>query len=192
MSTIKATYLQHPSASSPNLTLASDGSVSGGAGLGGLVHVHTENFSSISSVSIDNCFSDSYENYFISLTATSTNSTSSADIRLRSGGTDDSSTSYNWEYLAATSTTVSAGNTNQAQYTVLSMGTTKAATSCIIFGPKLSDRTIFTSNQFSRTVPSVAFTYCQHTVSSPYDGMTLSCSAGTMTGSLRIYGYANS
>jgi hypothetical protein len=83
MSTLKLNYLQHPSSSTTNITLASTGAVAvngamTGAGLdlitptsiaysGGSASVSggAVTFSAASTVSVNNCFSSTYDNYRI-------------------------------------------------------------------------------------------------------------------------------
>lgn len=199
MSTIKATYLQHPSSSSANLTLASDGTVSGGSGLGGLVHIATETFSAVSSVSIDNVFSSTYDNYrIVARHVTNNSGMQTMNIRLRSGGVDETSNLY---YMAriywlnsSTSAAAVAGWPDTKFSTFTLSGNKTSHTSADIFSPNKAEFTAFsivtgaqggTTNQFS-------VAQGQHEVNTQADGFTITTSTGSVTGSLSVYGYRNS
>lgn len=193
MSTIKTTNLQHPSAASPNLVLAADGSVSGGAGLGGLVHTNTTTFTTQSSVSINNCFSSTYDNYAIKLNILSTGSFLA--FRLRVGGTDATGANYNRQRLSAISTTVSAagvgGETsfdNQIQ-----LSTVSSAADISIFRPAVALPTgLIVIDSSTQSTVQMQITASNHTLSTAYDGITFYPNTGTITGTIRIYGYKNS
>lgn len=193
MSTIKTTYLQHPSSSSPNLTLASDGSVSGGAGLGGLVHIATESFSGVSSVSLDNVFTSTYDNYRIVVAADFAAGT--AYLRLRISGTDKSSSTY--RRTLASYSTAGAGPVVEAAnsatgVTLTFTGATTAKTTVDVFSPYINGKTWFSfqgaadgSNQ------NVVHGAGDQTETIQCDGFTL-LNTANFTGSLSVYGYANS
>ena len=194
MSTIKATNIQHPSAASPNLVLASDGSVSGGAGLGGLVHLHTESFSAVSSVSIDNVFSSTYDNYLIS-TQYDTSGSVTLRVRFRASGTDNSTaSSYVTQSLQAAGSSVSAGQTSQDYGNMaFGFGTQHNGSHVSVYGPFLAQPTALRSvSAMDYTGAIIEDTALTHNQSVSYDGLTVYLPSGTFTGSLSIYGYANS
>jgi hypothetical protein len=194
MSTIKATHLQHPSSVSPNLTLASDGTVSGGAGLGGLVHLHTETFSGQSSVSIDDVFSATYQNYRL-VFAYSLSSNNDGDFRLRVGGSDDStSNAYIRQRLTASSTTVAGTRSTTTAWNVWQGNVTRNnAAAFDIFRPFDAATTAIQSTITSSDTGAYFAAYVgTHTQATSYDGFTIYVGSGTITGTLRIYGYANS
>ena len=196
MSTIKTTYLQHPSSSSPNLTLASDGSVSGGAGLGGLVHIHTETFSAVSSVSIDNVFSAEYDSYLFSMAPIGT-ARSALRLRFRSSGSDDTNAAYQGQYMSYESTTAyAARETNNTNSRIGAVDTSITPFEVKVFSPFLTQRTVGISqlglaaaNASSNSVAVESFGFSGTT---SFDGFTLFPGSGTITGTIRIYGYANS
>lgn len=196
MSTIKATYLQHPSSSSANLTLASDGTVSGGSGLGGLVHIATETFSAVSSVSVDGVFTAEYENYQIILSPFQISSLDETRLRLRSSGTDDSSTNY---YVQQISGSGSSANASQriSQTSLDLFAATASPTQwhrIHVFQPQTSNATSFEFTHLrGTTAPIVYLGAGVHDVSASFDGFSLiPDSPDTITGTIRVYGYANS
>ena len=194
MSTIKTTYLQHPSASSPNLTLASDGTVSGGAGLGGLVHIATESFSGVSSVSLDNVFSADYRNYKLFM-----NLQSSASVyfylRFRSAGTDNTSTNYNDQRIDANNTVVSAQRQNAVDKARIFYQSPDEGGGLIVefLDPQLPRATGFRVVSISTYADAYIYdTAGSFSATNSFDGFSIFGASGTMTGSAAIYGYANS
>lgn len=61
----------------------------------GLVHINTTTFSGVTSFSVNDVFSTTYDNYGIWLDATSTNY-ETLTMRMRASGTDNSSSNYRW------------------------------------------------------------------------------------------------
>jgi len=194
MSTLKTTYLQHPSSGSPNLTLAADGSVSGGAGLGGLVHIHTEEFTAVSSVSIDDVFDATYDNYLLFISGTTTGAPGTdMRIRMRSLGSDNSSSTYygGCSYLN-TSTIGFQGGLNGATSGYLGdirdvQGYAQITRMMRPF------ESVFTSIIYdSETYDNRFLGYNCHNVAASFDGFTIYPSSGAITGSIAIYGYRKS
>lgn len=196
MSTLKTTNIQHPSAGSPNLVLAADGSVSGGAGLGGLVHIHTEEFTAVSSVSIDDVFTTEYDTYKITFFPTSYSGTSThMSLRLRLSGVDNSGANYNTNrfYWSGTSTIAESNPAGSDNFSIGSIdsgyldrcfiettlhrpmsASSKAYISRSVWGANGSDNHGFLNS------------------SAGHDGMTVFPeSGGTFSGTIRVYGYAN-
>jgi hypothetical protein len=196
MSTIKATHIQHPSAASPNFTLASDGTVSGGAGLGGLVHIHTETFASVSSVSIDDVFDATYDNYRVMIFF---NNTGSADtnFRWRASGVDNATTSSYITTRFRVQDTTLQGN-RYADNKAVSVGVSRpqvAGLSIDIIHPFQSVATTFMAHAMDNGGGTQADLYLYsgyHNQLSSYDGFSFFPNGGLLTGSLSVYGYANS
>jgi hypothetical protein len=196
MSTIKATHIQHPSAASPNLTLASDGTVSGGAGLGGLVHIHTESFSGVSSVSLDNVFTADYENYKMIVRVNAVASATLLNMRFRSGGVDATGTNYNSQELQVNATTLNGTRTNNTtQQVIMNLRTDLMGQQRFVelYQPALP----LGSNYFITGYDPYAggllkITNGTYSTAASQDGLTLYPSVGTVDGTVSVYGYANS
>lgn len=160
----------------------------------GLVHVNTTTFTTQSSVSVNNCFTSTYENYQIKLNILgSTNQ--DVSLRLRLSGTDATGANYNRQRLSAISTTVAAagvgGETSFANQ--IKTSTVSSAVDISIFRPAAALPTglIVLDSSTDGTV-SLIFTVSNHTLSTAYDGFTFYPSTGTITGTIRVYGYKNS
>ena len=208
MSTIKTTNLQHPSSASPNLVLAADGSVSGGAGLGGLVLVSPTSiansggtatatggevsFSGVTSVSLNGVFSSTYENYVIVLRALGSVEYTGR-VRLRAAGTDNTTANgYIVQAVRGISTAATAfNNTNNLWDNIFYGDATAAVAEYAFYRPNVAATTFFTGNFFGRT-DYVATVGGYHTQATAYDGITFIASTGNITGTVRVYGYKNS
>jgi hypothetical protein len=191
MSTIAVTNVKHPSAVDPALVLDASGGVNV-AGMG-LVHIATESFSAVSSVSMNNVFTNSYQNYLIK--ATFTGSTSGEfGVRLRASGTDASGNNYNFQRSDATGTTL-VGSRATSQSKWFNLGLTATGLVWVdmnLYRPQEAVATAFSAisgRDVSSSVDS-AINVGGHTLTNSYDGMTL-LFVQNATGVVRIYGYAN-
>jgi hypothetical protein len=196
MSTLKTTNIQHPSAGSPNLVLAADGSVSGGAGLGGLVHIHTESFSAASAVIFDNVFSSEYENYAVIAHAITASGETDAYFRLRASGSNASGSNYAFFNQASgvNGTNYNQSNALTSRLVPGRIGPNGTSSLFInIFRPYIAAQTTFQSQNVAigTTTVFVQSGGGLHDLSTAYDGFYFYPASSTITGTLRIYGYAN-
>jgi cytochrome c biogenesis protein CcdA len=153
----------------------------------GLVYVTSTTVgSAVSSVTVSNCFSTTYDNYRITYAGgTATN----ADfIRLTLSGGSGTSYAYGAtfiQYSNTTNTTVSAGDT-AARVGV--MGMTRWGMVIDIYSPFLSTQTNFTSQTSSDQYSWSGGGYNSTSASST--GFTLTPAAGTITGGIiTVMGY---
>lgn len=204
MSTLRTINLQHPTASTANITLSNtggialNGSVSGGgmdlitptSVVGATFNGGLISFTAASAVSVNGCFSSIYENYMISVTHT-VGADTDLNIRLRLAGTDASAASY------ITIIIESAGTMNTGRLTAQTATRVGPArngsrmySSGLIFAPALATATGF---QMATTSDPVGNTiYGTFGAATAYDGFTVYPGSSTTTGSLRIYGMRNS
>ena len=198
MSTLKTTNIQHPSAGSPNLVLAADGSVSGGADLSsGLKHVSTSNFSGVSSVALDSVFSSSPSVYLLVINSQGTLSTTTyLSFNMRSSGTPlNSSNSY--QFLGIYGTT-SAGPNRDYQLNTFgvlgNIGNVSGQAVVWITLPASSNYPILFSQMFGTgTSATVTGNYNTRIVNpGSYDGIQFQPASGTMSGTYRLYKLQNS
>jgi hypothetical protein len=158
----------------------------------GLVLINTTAFSAVSSQSINNVFSTTYESYKILLRIDSASATGAINMRMRVAGSDLTTGTYNYPYMfqrasfisgrAAAATSlyiVESGNTT-SQYTVADV---------TIHGPFLTERTKLTTNafEFNDNAIDVVGGEVADTVS--YTGFTVFPGSGTITGSVSVYGF---
>ena len=193
MSTIKTTNIGHPSAGSPNLTLAADGGITfnGSVSGGGLDLITTQSFSSASSVSINNCFSNQYLNYKIIVSNISASTLMNFNYRLRSSSIDSSTGYYyasQYAFFASSSSGQNNGN-NISQFYGIYTNSTAGSGGMVIEmqNPFATAHTSVQSQQINYDVFLRSGGY--HGVSSSYDGITFFASTGTVSGNIHIYGY---
>jgi hypothetical protein len=209
MSTLKTTNLQHPSAGSPAIVLDADGdatyagvhdfsaaTVTGAPQ--GLTHINTTTFSAVSSVSLDNVFTSTYANYKVMTHITAISSDGTLQMKLRVSSSDNSVNYYtalggsnqSGSYYAHAQ-----ANASLVLFGKLDTGAPLTATTLDIYSPQLSVRTAgtMTNTYFdnSSTFVGVAGGF-GHDNTGSFDGLTVSASAGNITGTIRIYGYKNS
>jgi hypothetical protein len=169
---------------------------SSGGVRGDLQFITSASGSAVSSISINNCFSASFSHYLVMRDLLGSSNQSSQQIRLRASSTDDSGANYRHQYVYADSTTVaSARATAQTSWY---WGVGNAETTSIGFSrtwisnPFEAVRaTAWNDMSFAATatigIQSAVF---EHDTASSYDGFTVIPSAGTITGTIYVYGLA--
>jgi hypothetical protein len=158
----------------------------------GLTLITTASPSSSATTNINNCFSATYQNYVILMSVTGTTD-ANISMRLRASGTD-SSTNYTVQNLTCVGAVVTA--TRDASATSWIGGFQRAS------GRSFS--TINVSNPFAAAASSVLVTSQDpsggasqfheagaHSTATSYDGITFFVTAGSITGSIRVYGVQN-
>ena len=207
MSTIAVTNVKHPSAVDPAIVLDADGDVtyagvhdfSAATVTGapqGLVHVATQSFSAVSSVSLNGVFSATYDSYFLTIDFT-TSAGATLNMRFRVSGSDDSSANYGYVVLR-TSSLGSAFDLRSENRTQTSAVLTQSTGAGINFNAISTITKPFASSVTGGIV------YLLNNVgnlerggfgfnnSTSFDGFTIFPGSGTITGTLRVYGYQNS
>jgi hypothetical protein len=167
------------------------------AGGGDVVKVASGSFSAASTVSVDNCFSSSYDYYKIFFDLSS-GTTSNFDIRLRVGGVDNSTSNYNYQFFYGAGTTNTAGR--DSSQTGIRVGTTFSGgeinySEITVFNPFKAEITGFITQCASRNLSAASACEAQifngsHCVASSFDGFTI-LNGGSKTGKYRVYGYKN-
>ena len=166
----------------------------GPASAGGLTLIATSSPSAQGSVSFNSVFSATYDNYLIVMRL-ARSATGDINIRYRASGTDATGANYNTQHLYGSSGTAGANNTT-AQTTASIVGSAGGAdnstTTLTISSPAIATPTNSTnlSSYLNGQVIYANSTY--HSLSTAYDGITIYPASGTITGTIRIYGYANS
>lgn len=151
---------------------------------------NTVTFTTVNSVSLNGCFSGDYDNYRLIFRSAYSAAGTTARIRLRVGGTDDSSNNYTWQTLYATSTTVAASSTTTTSGTFADGHSTNDGNSASvdIFRPYLAAITNWQS-QCHRSDTYMEFFTGLHNVATSYTGLTILVATGTITGTVSVYGY---
>ena len=153
---------------------------------------------SASTLSINNCFSSTYDNYLILSDLKAATGNENFYFKLRASGTDASTNYYYsgfWISTVVSSTLqpiVSAGA--DVNFRLRDIGAEKALHTLEISNPfNAIDTTILTKGIQSLTGGAVesAFILGSHSTDTSYDGFSLIASTN-LTGTVRVYGYSNS
>ena len=208
MSTLKATNLSHASAASPNIVLDSAGKTTFGgavagagldlitptsvAGTGVTLSGGQVTFTAASTVSLNGCFTAAYDNYQIVFSGVGSENLG-VRARLRLAGTDNSASAYSGQgyQSVATLTNIATGPDNLWYFG--NAHTLAFSTAGTFFSPFLAEPTQFLgAGQRRATIADVTGLALVHSALTSFDGVSFICSAGTITGKLRLYGMRNS
>ena len=151
---------------------------------GGLVHIETRTVTASASEIFNNVFSADYENYLVLFEITNSANVVNR-IRLRKSGTD-ATTNYVRLTLLGNSATASSAQTTDPDVTFA--GATKKIASINFFRPFMNQGTTLLSSIYS-LVGNVGFIGVDHSTADTYDGFNLFPVSGSITGSVKIYGY---
>jgi len=160
-------------------------------GSAGLVFIQKGTFTSTSVVNVNSCFSSTYDNYRILVKVSGSSPTlGEVRLRMRSGTTDNTASSYNFQRLYAQSTSVGGQSaTNQTSSVMGPWNTDLSWFATDMWSPFLAANTGYA------TVSSYNQTHIDnfsgaHKVASSFDGFTMFPDAGNITGEVWVYGYA--
>jgi hypothetical protein len=162
----------------------------------GLVHLHTESFSAQSSVSIDDVFSATYDNYWVTwvVDEAAVSVARGLRFRFRASGADDTTSQYRM-YRDEINSSGTVTNNTYLQSVLYAGGTGASGGSGFmcnfdIGSPFKTERSYLNAAYTSPGVGGVASLTMNTNTS--YDGFTVFLTAETMTGSVSVYGYRNS
>jgi hypothetical protein len=166
---------------------------------GGLVYITQASNSSTSSISINNCFTSTYQNYRIIVNQTAMSGNDAIYLRMRVGGADDSTANYQYAANVSTSaggSSVMAGaNQNTVLLGFVGSASPTAGSSIDIFSPEVSTRTWGTTLRYefdSVTYNGRSGSFVKDQVTQ-FDGFTLIAGGGkTFSATVYVYGYRNS
>ena len=160
------------------------------AASGGLVLINKTTLSSTTSVSLNNVFSATYDNYRIQWTGKFAASDTDVKIRMRVSGTDNSSGIYYYMINRTNSsgTVTSVGGDAQTQFILLTSPTVMSSFAIDIFRPFATECTTYNGTMMQRASDRGGYTtgFIDNAVS--YDGFTLFF-ANNCVGTLAVYGY---
>ena len=165
---------------------------------GGLVHIATETFSAVSSVSLNGCFSATYDNYRILITETAASTSLARSIRFRAAGSDDTNSNYNYKSAVLTSSSNSVTWGNDTNGRTQTSAIVKSADSNVvsyvydIVSPFLSRVTDCYGSSGVVGVANIQLSWWGFNAGTSFDGFSFIASTGNFTGNIRVYGYLNS
>lgn len=194
----KAVYPSQTGNSGKYLTTNGSATSWGTVTAGGLVYITSSTFTASTAPSINNCFTSTYRNYKIVINIDSASSSASnLAIRMRVSGADNSSNYYYFgiEPNSGSGTMYTTAGNGVNIGAVAYQGENGTDVSIDIYSPALAQKTHYTTSYATSTPTYILIggTYGgTHNVATAYDGFTLIPNGGNITGTIRVYGYANS
>ena len=168
-------------------------SVSVGSGSGSVDANGAVTFSGASSVSLNGCFSANYDSYQIITQTTGSTTTTPLNLRMRASGSDLTTglCKYAAIYMINSSSTVNGDSgTAATSMTVSNVFNTNRESNFInLTNPFNAQTTVMTVSGNGAEYLLLKNGYVNNTTS--YDGITIYPSTGTITGTIRVYGYKN-
>jgi hypothetical protein len=173
----------------------------GAAASGSLTYVGGATFSGSSSQSLNSVFTSTYANYLILCNIDSVSTGANINFRLRASSTDSSASYYSnliYNDMSTGNTTfANISQSNASSWKVADLSATGSAFgfTTSLFNPQRSQTTTFESGSHGYNYNGTIYqSFCGgvHNLTTSYDGITIFPTSGTFTGSIRIYGYANS
>lgn len=157
----------------------------------GLVLLNTTSFSAVASQSVNDVFSATYANYKViaNFTASSGNATT---LRFRTAGSDNSTTNYIYANLLNQSNATSTAQGGTAASSISMGGNSTAGDNfSIIFDILNPFASIKTHLSYIGGADNAAHKagFAVFNATTSFDGFTIIGNTGTITGSVKIYGY---
>jgi hypothetical protein len=156
----------------------------------GVVLTSEQSFSSVASLTLNNCFNSNYRNYRLVMNVIGSANGASCNLQFRSGGSTDTSANYNRLGYYYTTSFASLSATGQTSAYVVAWSNTQ-------YSPVTMD--IFTPNEATNTrmlhtaaqSDSNLLLNLHHYIATAtaYDGIIITPSSGTMSGHILVMGY---
>ena len=176
------------------LALITPTSIAATGGSGSISTTGTVSFTSASAISLNGCFSNNYQNYRIVLSSShSASSYVSYSIRMRGSGTDNTSNYIN-NIIYSTNGAGPSRTYSSATSALFSVsGDIRTFTNVDFSRPFEAEETAINSNYagWASSNNEVGISQILHNDGTSYDGFTIFPGSGTITGTVRVYGYRN-
>lgn len=150
-------------------------------------------FTASTSISLNGIFTSTYDHYKVEIYTTAS-STAVLRVVLRSAGTDATAANYDYTLLYANS-----GSPGSATVAANANWTLNASISSTVMKHNLELTNPFLASMTTAIGRSVAYASAVaplignfgggHRLSTSYDGLTFTTSTGSLTGTIRVYGY---
>jgi len=166
-------------------------------GASALTYVGGSTFSGVSSVSVNDVFSTTYDNYIIYINAAlDSGGAEGGYLRLRVSGSDDSNTVYNEQQLFGSGSSANAQrSTSQNKGSWSDINTNPSVSVIQMFSPFATAKTSWQANSLMYGGASLEtqLRYSTFTNTTSFTGFSLIKSgASNMSGTIKVYGLANS
>ena len=162
----------------------------------GFTLITAQSFSSVTSVSVNSCFTSTYQNYRIVFNSGDPATSQTFTMRLRASGTDDSSNLYYRNNFGVNNGgTLSTVGQNTSWFIASAGGTSNASADITMYSPNEAVRTKFSGTGFGNNASFTAVTGWLlggwFDSAGVFDGFSIIFGANT-TGTVRVYGLSNS
>ena len=164
----------------------------------GLTLIHNSTFSAVSSKSVTGCFTSTYRNYKVIFIITTGTVSASTKLRFSVSGSDDTNSLYSTGFAGTRTNGTFAPIVSAAQNTAdigrIENNSTQTQTMELdIMNPQVANRTGFAGTAFIEDSSGYVGIGGGGTfnANTQFDGITFYPTAGTMSGSIAIYGYSN-
>mgnify|MGYP003558913289 CR=1 FL=1 len=152
-------------------------------------------FTASTSISLNGIFTSTYDHYKVEIYTTAS-STAVLRVVLRSAGTDATAANYDYTLLYANSGTPGSATVAANAYWTLnaSISSTMMKHNLELTNPFLASMTTAIGRSVayaSAVAPLIGNFGGGHRLSTSYDGLTFTTSTGSLTGTIRVYGYNN-
>ena len=157
----------------------------------GLWLVKTQTFSSATTaINVDNCFSSDFQNYKVIMEHTVT-AAGAYNVRLRASGVDNqTAASYTRERILGLVGVVGSTNSAAAEWTNIIIGEATLGTAELTFTRPFETVTTGVISLSGRAT-GIALSGGSHSEAVSYDGFSVLVPVGSITGTIRVYGYRN-
>lgn len=172
-------------------------SVAVGSGTGSVSTQGAVTFSGASSVSINNAFSSTYDNYKIVLEVTTASATGYITSRLRASGSDNTTSNYSCSMFViqhgTSGTNNDNGGTGQTSFNKFGYVSTgsKEYWDITLFNPFKTNETAYCAGVVPIYAAEDWFTGGRFNATTSFDGITFAPASGTFAGTIRVYGLKN-
>ena len=153
----------------------------------------TVTFSSVSSVSLNNVFSSTYTNYRIELNGTNASTLLNWHAKMRASGSDSTANYNSSEFWVSSAGSSGIGsyinNGGFFQINTNDNSNGGCPTWFDIFRPFEAAVTNVLGQGYDGSAGKSKYFGGLHNVSTSYDGITIACNTGTISGIISVYGY---
>jgi len=180
-------------AAAPGLRLLTPSSIAVGSGSGSVGTNGQVTFTGVSSLSLNDVFSTTYDNYLILIDQVGT-ADSDTNWRFRVSGSDNSNANYQFQFtdIQTVSSFGSNRTTNGTSGRVASLNNAnRNRNEVTVYSPFLTQTTAWfsTGQKTDGTTPSTTFYSGVFNATTSFTGFTMLPQSGTFTGTVSVYGY---
>ena len=165
----------------------------GGSATSSISSTGTVSFTSASAISLNGCFTSTYTNYRIMFQNISPANSLGVSMRLRTSGSDNSTSNYDSEFLYAQSTAAyGASIDNGTSFPLTASSGTGIISTIDLMNPQTADNTLMLHSTYQTATDAGTHNNGggRFQATTSFDGVTFFAnSTNLLTGTLSVYGY---